>query len=363
MTANDNVSFRGGHPALKWLINTDAEAGLAVQRRINQSGTETYTRPVAAIATGDDSEAAEIPDDPLTLGELVEEAQDGPDEVAIEVLHEDRPAERDLLTAIGWKEWPTTSRRSAPVGWSMRAPARQAGMSCSWAQTDGSTMRPAHDVDRTARLHGLTYYLRPGARRGKPGGMLIAFTGAGRKPQRPAFMAEKPRGGKRAHRSPAGVASYLALAGRYPSPLAVETFRRPMSGKPAIGDYYAPLPSVAEAGRLLKELGVDGSVSFENLPLGTRDTRPAKPARGARFLAGMVGSKETAKVAAPAWQEPRAPLSDVLDEVAARGTLKSIGARLGYREGYADRAGKRALLAEARAMLAANDNDRVELAA
>jgi hypothetical protein len=50
----------------------------------------------------------------------------------------------------------------------------------------------------------------------------------------------------------------------------------------------------------------------------------------------------------------------VIEEVATRGTLKSIGLRIGYSEAYADRAGKTALIDAAKTLAAANDNKKVE---
>ncbi|ULJ73392.1 hypothetical protein [Rhizobium gallicum] len=49
----------------------------------------------------------------------------------------------------------------------------------------------------------------------------------------------------------------------------------------------------------------------------------------------------------------------MIEEVAGRGTLKSIGIRLGYAEEYADRAGKAALGEAARTLTAANNNEKV----
>lgn len=64
-----------------------------------------------------------------------------------------------------------------------------------------------------------------------------------------------------------------------------------------------------------------------------------------------------------AWEAPevrRGEAASVVEEVAARGTLKSIGLRLGYSEAYADRAGKAAIIDAAKALAAANDNKKVE---
>jgi hypothetical protein len=113
---------------------------------------------------------------------------------------------------------------------------------------------------------------------------------------------------------------------------------------------------VAEARAVLVAFGVDGSVPFERLPFPA--TRcPTVIARGARFIAGISSAKQTASVPAPSWQIPEAkPLSPILQEVASRGNLESIGGVLGYSGGSRDRAGGKALLAAGRALLASNDN-------
>lgn len=64
------------------------------------------------------------------------------------------------------------------------------------------------------------------------------------------------------------------------------------------------------------------------------------------------------------WDTPevrQGEFASVVEEVAARGTLKSIGPRLGYAEANADKAGKAALIDAAKTIAAANDNRKVEL--
>lgn len=354
-------NYRGGHPALAWLVKSDPDGALAVLATIRDAGQHHTPESPHHATDGEDAQTHEIPDTALTLEDLAEATQDGPDDLAPERLHEEHPSERELLSALGWIEWPSVGRRgngnADPIGWAERAPARNAGAAYSCQLADGATLRPTLEPYHTSRLRGLRYYTRAGARRGRDGGMLLDYAVGSGKPMRPRFVAEKPRGGKRLHRTTSGVESYLALHGAVASPMAAIGWQRPFSGRPALQPMYAPQTGVAEARALLVELGVDGSVPCADLARVTRHP-VAVIAKGARFISGIVGASETASSPAPTWQEPAGTLGDVLDEVAARGTLQSIGVRLGYRGGYADRAGKRALLAEASRLLAANDNRR-----
>jgi hypothetical protein len=120
---------------------------------------------------------------------------------------------------------------------------------------------------------------------------------------------------------------------------------------------------VEEARAELRAMGVDGSVQFERLPFPATKC-PTGIAKNARFIGGIVGRKLTASVPPPSWQE-REPtsLSTALEEVASRGTLADIGRVAGDNTSRPDRAGKRILVAEARALLAANDNADTRVAA
>lgn len=140
-------------------------------------------------------------------------------------------------------------------------------------------------------------------------------------------------------------ASYLALKGAT-SPLTAGHYHRPFSGEEAISSMYDPLPGVEAARALLRSLGVDGHVSADQLPHGVTFF-PVAVAEGAGFLGGVSNPSGNSSSGAVMWEGPEDRPSDakvVIEEVAARGTLKSIGIRLGYSEAYADQAGGRALI-------------------
>ncbi len=268
---------------------------------------------------------------------LAEPRNDGPDEIAPERLHEIGPSINDMLADL----------------LRVRVTRFADGIV---HRVDGMATEPTFAGD-TGLLAGMTFYLRPKVRRGVEGGMMLSYTDADGNVRRPAYAANKPRGGKRPHRTKAAVQAYLDRPAAAASPLRTEGYQRPMSGAPALPAMYDPLPGVEEARAVLAE-----AYANDNTPAVTKC--PPAIAKGARFIAGIVGAKQTASVPAPAWHEPEAkPLSPVIEEVAARGNLTSIGRLLGYRGGYADRAGKRALLAEAKKMVTANDNAMKKIAA
>lgn len=345
------TTYRGGLPALKWLIKQDPEAALAVWLAMRDEAcahADAGSRHDGRDANPDDAESHVVPDEPLTSETMAEPAQDGPDEIHPEMLHEIRPSERDMFQALGWFEWPVTGR-SEPLGWLMRCPCGRI------APAEGSMFRPAFDRWQ-AELAGMTFYLRPKARRYHEGGLLVSYEDACGNVQRPAYRASKPRGGKKPHRTKASAIGYIASKAAIASPLHAQSYQRPMSKEPALIDMYDPQEGVEEARDVLRQYGVDGSVPFDLLPFpATR--HPTAIARGARFIAGISAAKQTASAPAPTWQEREVkPLGAVLDEVASRGGLADIGTRLGYRGGSADRAGGKALLAEGRSLVAANDN-------
>lgn len=342
------------HPALSWLIKHDPDAALAVFHRLRD---EYYAYGIEPQANGhdprernaDDAETHDAPDTELTGETMTEAAQDGPDEVWPEMLHEVKPDLHEMLRSAGGTAWPwcgVRRKRRGKITW----------IGEPWAYTFAD--RPTVIGNDMVSLKGLTFYTRPGARPGFDGGMLVSYTNDAGRPQRPALKATKPRGGKRPHRpDPAG---YLALPGAVASPLAATGLQRPLSGEPALAPMFDPQAGTQEARAILKELGIDGSVSFDRLPF------PAKKladgiAKNARFIGGMSGRCQTASHGTIGNWEPAEPLSgvsaQVVEEVANRGTLASIGIKLGYRGGYADRAGKRALLEAGKALVAANQNN------
>lgn len=160
--------------------------------------------------------------------------------------------------------------------------------------------------------------------------------------------------------------SYVALRPTTPSPLHAEPLPRNMSGLPALAPMYDPQPGVEANRAVLRSFGVDGSVSFEDLPFPATMCPPAI-AKGAEFLGGVVGLSGTSSSGAvdpfDAPEKPKGEAWRIVEEVAAGATLSEIGVRIGYTGVRPDRAGSIALLDAARALIAANDNVQKKIAA
>lgn len=151
---------------------------------------------------------------------------------------------------------------------------------------------------------------------------------------------------------------YLATKPTTPSPLHAAHFHRPMSGDPALPPMYDPLPGVEAARKTLSEFGVDGKVTASDLPVRVT-LCPEAVAEGAHFFGGVCSPSGNSSSGAVMWEAPEDRKSDasaVIEEVAARGTLKSIGERLGYDDAAAISAGKAALidLAETLTLISGN---------
>lgn len=183
-------------------------------------------------------------------------------------------------------------------------------------------------------------------------GLLIEWgaTKKGRK-LKPADRARPTGDQVKAARNPA---SYLALNGATQSPMHAEHHHRPFSGAEAISSMYDPLPGVEAARAILKQHGVDGGTPA---PTGTTHC-PKATAEGAGFLGGICSPSGNSSSGAVMWESPEDRPSNarvVIEEVAARGTLKSIGIRLGYSEADATEAGKQALINAAKIMKSIRD--------
>lgn len=156
------------------------------------------------------------------------------------------------------------------------------------------------------------------------------------------------------------IARYLATKPTTPSPMAAEHYHRPLSGQPALMPMLDPRPAV-EAGRaLLRQLGVDGSVRFKDLP-AQATVCPTVVAEDAGFIGGVSHPRGNTSSGAVMWETPepqKGIVATVVDEVAARGDLTSIGIRLGYGEADALEKGKDALLEVGKILVAANDNKK-----
>ncbi|GEM_PF-5372361 len=343
------------HPALSWLIKHDPDAALAVFHRLR----DEYYSPVFDPPTPgydprcvntDDVETHHVATAEVTSETMSEATHDGPDEIWPEMLHEIKPDIHEMLRSAGGVAWPWCGvrvKKDGKITWRGEP----------WAYQ--YTARPAVTGENVISLKGLTFYTQPDARAGFEGGMLLSYVDDAGRTDRPDLKATKPRGGKRPHREdPAG---YLALPGAVASPLTADGLHRPLSGEPALIPMFDPQAGTQEARAILRKHGIDGSVPFHCLPVAAKKL-PNAIAKNARFMGGMSGRCQTASPATVGNWEPPEPISvpstDVIDEVAARGTLQSIGIRLGYHGGYADRAGKKALLTTGRALVAANQNNQ-----
>ncbi|WP_457811260.1 hypothetical protein [Sinorhizobium meliloti] len=176
---------------------------------------------------------------------------------------------------------------------------------------------------------------------------------------RPVDRVKAGGGSKTSHRNPV---RYLETKPTTPSPMHAAPLPRNMSDRSVLPPMYDPQAGVEENRELLRKLGVDGSIRFGELPVPATKCETAV-AGGAGFLGGISRPSGNSSSGAQAWEAPearRGEVASVIEEVAARGTLKSIGLRLGYAEGYADRAGKAALIEAAKTLAAANDNKKLE---
>lgn len=153
---------------------------------------------------------------------------------------------------------------------------------------------------------------------------------------------------------------YLSRRPSTPSPMAADHYHRPISTDPAIASMYDPLPGVEAARALLRSLGVDGGTPADRLPVAATMC-PIAVADGAGFLGGVSSPSGNSSSGAIMWDFPDRPKSnaaDVIEEVAARGTLKSIGLRLGHNEGSAIEAGKVALIDIAQILLSVKNGKK-----
>lgn len=225
--------------------------------------------------------------------------------------------------------------------------------------TIGELMAASHDEDEkplklTFEQHGNSCHATIGRLKFRDG--LLTEWGATKKGKK-LKPTDKPRstGDKTSKvRSPD---FYLSTPATEPSPMVAKHYHRPLSGEPAIAPMYDPLPGVENARELLKSLGLDGAT-----PSGMIEQEvkfgPVVAATGAGFLGGVSSPSGNSSEGAVMWEAPeerKSSASSVIEEVASSGTLKSIGIRLGYSEGYADRAGKAALV-ELAEILALTEN-------
>lgn len=372
------IRFRGGYPALHWLAKREPAGALAVLqyiRALSPSTAPEHDLAEGPLLADNDNDVHDAythdgsGEAPVSLGfsEIISEDEVKPD-IAPEHLHVIKPSVNEMLADM----------------------LRVRFVRYSDGQTHSVTGMDTGPVKRKGKLvlAGMTFWFNPAAKKSKADALeMQSYTDSAGRVQKPRLIADKPKGGKSNHRSDTDIARYLSLRGALASPLATEGLRTPMSGEPVLGDFYHHLGrrgpgafmdwksgkideegrfGVEEAREYLKYYGVDGSVAFEDLPVPATKC-PARRARGARFIGGRTGSKPTRTTPGRSKVPELIPVTGetaiVLEDVAARGNLTSIGVRLGKKRSYADRYGKEALLAAARALVAANDNALKKLAA
>lgn len=153
---------------------------------------------------------------------------------------------------------------------------------------------------------------------------------------------------------------YLRTRPTTPSPLHAAPNALSFSGEPALPPMYDPIDGVEANRAMLAE-------AYRRSPNVKVTKCPTAVANGAIFLGGVSRPKgNTSAAAVQMWEAPEqtnGEANEVIEEVAARGTLKSIGERLGFAGESADRRGKEALLNAAKVLVAANDNKTQEKSA
>jgi len=233
--------------------------------------------------------------------------------------------------------------------------------------TVGELMRAASDAFRTYVRDGVRHVgkgYRRVAGKGYRGdewqylGTLSFYRGALKEwGQTKAGKKLKPKDDVRGNgKNKRNLAAYLTIRPATPIPgdaVGLERVACSPKGAGGNGTFYDPLPGVEDARAEISRL-------MEDAPPITKC--PTVTAKGAYFFGGISRPKQGANSGTVGvWDAPEKPkgeAGEVLDEVAAGGSLKSLGVRLGYGPQYADRAAKRALLDTAKMLVAMNDNNR-----
>lgn len=175
---------------------------------------------------------------------------------------------------------------------------------------------------------------------------------------------DRPRSTEKNSTKERSPALYLATKPTTPSPLHATHFHRPLSGEPALAPMYDPLPGVESARKELQSRRIDGGTPASQIPVAVTFC-PEAVADGASFLGGVCSPSGNSSSGAVMWESPEDRKSDasaVLDEVAARGNLKSIGKRLGFKEAVALEGGKAALIELAEILLSVENGKKLRAA-
>ncbi|WP_153318619.1 hypothetical protein [Sinorhizobium meliloti] len=299
--------------------------------------------------------------------EAPEENNLGP-ETTIEV----RPSEAELLAAVGWKvidreRWHFTNETVNVYERKDSAPTHHKN------KNGGEDTQIGNLLFRDGRL------------------IEWGKTGKGSS-LRPVERPRGAKGGSKSARSDSAIWSYLMMPGAVASPLTAKPYSKPLSGEPAIGDFYPPLPreepsakdkhgrfGVEEGRAMLKEFGVDGSIPFERLPLPA--TRcPDGLVSGPQWVGGVKKPKPLGEISAAAGREPefvrQVEVLDyvdhlrhhlgrhalVLDMAITDATAKEIGVAMGQAPAYAEKRGPSLIDAAIDALIDLDETARVDFA-
>ncbi|MGH0328765.1 hypothetical protein [Sinorhizobium meliloti] len=209
---------------------------------------------------------------------------------------------------------------------------------------------------------------------------------------RPVERSRGAKGSGNPVRSESAIWSYLKMPGAVASPLTAKPYSRPLSGEPAIGDFYVPLPREApstkdrhgrfgakEGRAMLREFGVDGSVPFDQLPVPAARC-PDGLVSGPQWIGGVKKPKPLGEISAAAGREPdfvrqvevldyvnhlRRQLGRhalVLDMAITDATAKEIGVAMGQAPAYAEKRGPSLIDAAIDALIDLDETARVETA-
>jgi hypothetical protein len=294
------------------------------------------------------------------------------DSLDTETRQEIRPSEGELLAAVGWKVIGTETWHWTGKEVNVYQP-----------QEATETRRKNKNGGEDTQIGDLLFR----------DGRLIEWGRTSKGAAlRPVERPRGPKGGTSPTRSDAAIWAYLKLRGAVESPLTAKPYRKPLSGEPAIGDFYAPLPREApspkdrhgrygvEEGRaMLKKFGVDGSVPFDLLP------RPAIRCpdglvSGPQWAGGVKRPKPTGEISAAAGREPdfarQVEVLDyvdhlrhhlgrhalVLDMAITDATAKEIGVAMGQAPAYAEKRGPSLIDAAIDALIDLDETARVKFA-
>ncbi|MBY5503126.1 hypothetical protein HFO82_31625 [Rhizobium leguminosarum] len=281
-----------------------------------------------------------------------------------EVTIEMRPSEGELLTAVGWK---IVDRER----W-------------YWTRENVNIYQPTPSVETHHKNRNGGTDTSIGVLLFRDG-KLIQW-GETRKGAalRPVERSRGAKGGADPSRPESAILSYLELQGAV-SPLTARPYVKPMSAEPAIRDYYDPLPrvepnakdrcgrfGVEEAREILRRLGVDGSVPFDQLRVPATRCENGLVA-GDQWVGGVKKPKPLGEISSSAGREPefvrhvetmayvdylRRRLREhatVLDLAMTDASAKSIGMAMGQAPAYAEKRGPMLIDAAIDALIAIDE--------